>query len=78
MSRVFQILQLNVGKKDKVQLSLLNDENLENFSVLAVLEPHSWRDRETVVVAPIQHHNWIKFLPTAQDTIGKWAIRSML
>src|ERR1035438_4113445 len=78
MSRVFQVLQLNVGKRERVQLSLLNDENLENFSVLAISEPHSWRDGETVVVAPMGHHNWVKFLPTAQNTVGRWAIRSML
>ena len=41
MSRTFQILQLNVGKQEMVQLSLLNDDSLKDFSVLAISEPYS-------------------------------------
>ena len=37
----FQILQLNIRKKDMVQHSLLNDENLKDISILAISEPHS-------------------------------------
>ena len=77
MTKVFQILQLNVGKRDMVQQSLLNDESLKDFCVLVVSEPYSWRDGETLVVAPIRHHNWVKMIPTVQHE-GRWAIRSML
>ena len=77
MSRTFQILQLNVGKREMVQLSLLNDDNLKDFSVLAISEPYSWRADNGTVVIPIQHHNWTKMIPTAFHD-GRWPIRSML
>src|SRR5271163_1154279 len=79
MSRTFQILQLNVAKREMVQLSLLNDDNLEDFSVLAISEPYSWRadENNTTVVIPSQHHNWTKMIPTAFHD-GRWPIRSML
>jgi hypothetical protein len=41
MDRTLQILQLNVRKMDMVQQSLLNDESLKDFSVLAISEPYS-------------------------------------
>jgi hypothetical protein len=79
MSRTFQLLQLNVAKREMVQLSLLNDDNLKDFSALAISEPYSWRAREnnTTVVVPIQHPNWTKMIPTALHD-GRWPIRSML
>ena len=79
MSRTFQILQLNVGKQEMVQLSLLNDDSLKDFSVLAISEPYSWRSKEnnSTVVIPVQHYNWTKMTPTALHN-GRWAIRSML
>ena len=62
-----------------VQQSLLNDESLKDFTVLAISEPYLWRDRESyaIVTTPIQHHNWTKMTPTTQHE-GRWAIRSML
>jgi exonuclease III len=79
MSRVFQVLQLNVGKRETVQLSLLNDESLQNFSVLAISEPYSWRNQETnaLEITPTQHQNWTRMIPTTQRK-ARWAIRSML
>jgi hypothetical protein len=78
MSKTFQILQLNVAKRDMVQLSLLNDKALQDFSVLAISEPYSWRAKENncTVVVPVQHHNWTKMTPTALHD-GRWPIRSM-
>jgi hypothetical protein len=79
MSRTFQLLQLNVGKRDMVQLSLLNDDSLKDFSVLAISEPYSWRAEGTNsrVVIPVCHQNWTKMMPTAVHD-GRWPIRSML
>jgi hypothetical protein len=68
MDRTLQILQLNVRKIDIVQQSLLNDESLKDFTVLAISEPHSWT---------IQHHNWTKMISTTHHD-GRWAIRSIL
>lgn len=77
MDKTLRILQLNVGKQDVVQHSLLNDEAIKDFGFLAILEPHSWKDGDTLIVAPMGHYNWTKFTPTVQHT-GRWAIRSML
>ena len=78
MSRTFRILQLNVGKREMVQLSLLNDDSLKDFSVLAISEPYSWRNKENnSVVIPARHHNWTKMIPIAVHD-GRWPIRSML
>ena len=62
-----------------VQLSLLNDDSLKDFSVLAISEPYSWRSKEnnSTVVIPVQHHCWTKMTPTSLHN-GRWAIRSML
>jgi hypothetical protein len=64
---------------DMVQQSLLNDESLKDFSVLAISEPYSWRDKEShaIVTTPIQHHNWTKMIPTTLHD-SRWAIQSML
>jgi hypothetical protein len=35
-----QILHYNVGKQKQVQWSLLNDQGLEQYDVLTVVEPH--------------------------------------
>jgi hypothetical protein len=77
MDRTLQILQLNVRKTDMVQQSLLNDESLKDFSVLAISEPYSWRNKDTVVVTPMRHHNWTKMIPTTHHD-SRWAIQSML
>ena len=34
-----QIFQLNVRKRDVVQLSMMNDQDLQQYAVLAVAEP---------------------------------------
>jgi hypothetical protein len=79
MSRIFQMLQLNVGKREMVQLSLLNDDNLQDFSALAISEPYAWRNKESnaTITIPAQHHNWTKMIPTTQRD-SRWPIRSML
>ena len=79
IDRTLQILQLNVRKMDMVQQSLLNDKSLKDFSVLVILEPYLWRDKEsnTIVITPMRHHNWTKMIPTTHYD-SRWAIRSML
>ena len=77
MNRAFQVLQLNGRKQDTVQHSLMNDSQLEDFSVLAISEPYAWRFDETVITAPMGHPNWTKITPTTQNR-ERWAFRSML
>src|SRR2546423_12626968 len=78
MYRTFQVLQLNVRKQSMVQQSLMNDEQLKDFGVLAISEPPAWKsDDGTVVTVPMGHSNWTKMIPTVQREEG-WAVRSML
>ena len=77
MDRTLQILQLNVGKRSTVQQSLLNDENLKDYAILAISEPHIWRERDNLQIVPLHHRNWEKIIPTEQSK-ERWAIRSML
>ena len=77
MSKTFDILQLNARKQDVVQLSLLNDDSLKDFSVLAISEPYSWKTTDNNVVIPVRHHNWTKIIPTAVH-VSRWPVRSML
>lgn len=54
-----QILQWNVGKRRSSQLSLLNDEETNNFDLLLIREPY----RFTPTVVPT-HTYWEAVLPT--------------
>lgn len=71
------MLQLNVRKQNIVQHSLMNDELLKDFGVLALSEPHVSRIDDTLVTVPMGHSNWTKMIPTSQHE-GRWAVRSML
>src|SRR5690349_17089782 len=77
MSRTLQILQLNVRKQSMVQQSLVNDEQLRDFGVLAITEPHVWKQGDTLAIVPMGHSNWTRLIPTVQEA-GRWAVRSML
>lgn len=77
MHSTFQILQLNVGKRREVQQSLLNDETLRGYGVLAISEPYARMRDDTVVTVPAWHSNWTKLTPTMTRDAA-WPIRSML
>lgn len=77
MNKTLQVLQLNVRKQEEVQQSLMNDERLRNFGVLAVSEPYAWVTDGTVVTVPMGHSNWTKIMPTTQRR-ERWAVRSMM
>ena len=77
MNKTLQILQLNVRKQEEVQLSLMNDERLRNFGVLAISEPYARVTDGTVVTVPMGHSNWTKIMPTVRHR-GRWAVRSMM
>jgi endonuclease/exonuclease/phosphatase family metal-dependent hydrolase len=67
MSSILQILQLNVRKQSMVQQSLMNDEKLRDFGVLAITEPHVWKQGDTLVIVPMGHSNWTRMTPTVQE-----------
>lgn len=72
-----QILQLNVGKRDAVQLSMMNDGDLRDYAVLAIAEPYALSIDGAVMTAPNNHRNWTRFIPTKRHEM-RWPIRSML
>jgi ribonuclease HI len=77
MHSTFQILQLNVRKQSMVQHSLMNDERVRDFGVVAIAEPYAWTTDNEVVTVPTSHPNWTKVVPTVQQG-ERWAFRSML
>lgn len=62
------VLHLNVGKRRQVQLSLLNDEGLKDFTALATVEPYIYRDPTTdkATVTPSAH--WYMLSPQSRGT----------
>ncbi len=60
MSKTLSILQLNVGKREPVQQSLMNDVELKDYGVLAVSEPYARLVDGRVVTSPTWHSNWTK------------------
>lgn len=77
MNKILKVLQLNVRKQQTVQHSLMNDEQLKDFGVLAISEPYAWTTNNTVVTVPIGHSNWNKMVPTDHRR-ERWAFRSMM
>ena len=59
--------------------SVINNENLRDFSVLLISELHVWRDNEgRAILTLAAHNNWIKTEPTILNTKDRWAYRSMI
>ena len=77
MSSTLQILQLNVRKQSMVQQSLMNDEQLRGYGILAITEPYVWKQENELITVPNGHANWTKMIPTTQE-VSRWAVRSML
>ncbi|KAI8402270.1 hypothetical protein FOFC_17577 [Fusarium oxysporum] len=69
--------RLNVRKRDVVQLSMMNDRDLQDYAVLAVAEPYALNIEGSVVTTPNSHRNWIKYIPTKRHKM-QWPIRSDL
>ncbi len=62
MSKSLKILQLIAQKSPEVQLSLLNDEDLANYGIVMLSEPHAWRIDSEVIVTLVSHSFWQPFL----------------
>lgn len=55
MHTKLQTFQLNVRKRDMVQLSMINDPDLQQYAVLAVAEPYARTMKGAVVTIPNSH-----------------------
>ena len=77
MHRDLRIFQLNVRKRDTVQLGVMNDADLSDYAVLALTEPYARLVEGTIVTTPMSHSNWTKMVPSVANPDG-WPIRSML
>jgi hypothetical protein len=73
MNRKFQVVQLNVGKQQMVQQSLMNDTGLQDTAVLAIQEPRAKRIEEKLVTTPMMHHKWTKMVPS-EEKESRWPI----
>jgi ribonuclease HI len=63
-------MHLNVGKQRTVQYGLLNDEALQDYTALAVLEPYIYQHPQTgePTISPDRH--WQVFTPTTRRPDG--------
>lgn len=77
MSRTFRLIQLNVRKQDVVLDSLMNDEQIQDATVLAIQEPWARRTKDLLLTTPMYHHKWTKIVPSIWRE-GRWPIRSIL
>ncbi|KDN61464.1 hypothetical protein CSUB01_11710 [Colletotrichum sublineola] len=66
------------NRLDAVHESLMNDEQLQDFTVIAVQEPWVWKREGNVLTVPMRHNRWTRMLPMAWREEGRWGIRSML
>jgi hypothetical protein len=71
------MIQLNVRKQGETHDSLMNDEEIQDATVLAIQEPHARRIQGRLLTTPMGHHKWTKMVPSSWRE-GRWPIRSML
>ncbi|KAJ0127572.1 RNA-directed DNA polymerase from mobile element jockey [Fusarium oxysporum f. sp. albedinis] len=64
-----RIFQSNVRKRDVMQLSIMNDRDLQDYAVLTVAEPYALNIDGAVVMTPNGHRNWINDLEAEQVSI---------
>ncbi|KAJ6437619.1 calcineurin-like phosphoesterase [Purpureocillium lavendulum] len=77
MSKALSILQVNVRKREPVQQSLMNNDTLKDYGVLAVAEPYARLADGKVITSPMWQNNWTGMMPTRwHDALCP--IRSML
>lgn len=78
MSRPLKVIHANLGKSGIAQYSLLNDEDLSDFSIIFISEPSCFRrpGGETVA-APVTYSYWKQLLPSTPRH-GRYPVRLML
>jgi hypothetical protein len=65
MNKTFRMIQLNVRKQSEVHESLMNDEEIQDTTVLVVQEPHARRTQDRLLTTLMQYYKWIKMVPSS-------------
>lgn len=78
ISRSLKVIHANIGKSGIAQYSLLNDEDLSDFSVIFISEPSCFRGPggETMAVL-VTHSYWKQLLPTTSRH-SRYPVRSIM
>ncbi|KAK8912673.1 hypothetical protein VCV18_012367 [Metarhizium anisopliae] len=72
-----QVGDIRQAIEGELRTHVMNDDNLKDFTILAISEPFARKVGGAVVTTPNIHSNWTKMIPTVtHDT--QWPIRSML
>ncbi|EXK78063.1 hypothetical protein FOQG_17244 [Fusarium oxysporum f. sp. raphani 54005] len=77
MGTNLRIFQLNVLKRDVVQLSVMKVRDFQDYAVLAVAESYALNVDGAVVSTPNNHRNWIKIIPTKRHEM-QYPVRSII
>ena len=78
ISRPLKVIHANLGKSGTAQYSLLNDEDLSDFSLIFISEPSCfYRPSGETVVASITYLYWKQLVPTISRH-GRYPVRLML
>jgi len=70
MLEQLKVLHYNIGKRKQVCWSLLNDDKLEQFHALSILEPYVYADPVDGKPSQGNHSNWSIFTPTINRAEG--------
>jgi hypothetical protein len=66
MSKILKIFQLNLRKQQEVQQSVINDDQLQDFGILALSEPYAFLLEDRVITVLLAYTYWTKMIPTSQ------------
>jgi hypothetical protein len=66
MSKILKIFQLNLRKQQEVQQSVINDDQLQDFGILALSEPYTFLLEDRVITVLLAYTYWTKMIPTSQ------------
>lgn len=74
-----RILQANLQHQHEAQHALLNDEALQDFSILLIQELAGFRtDEGRFIATPQSHQCWTQYTPSLQDNSARWPFRSLI
>ena len=59
-----------LGVEDAVLDSLMNDEQIQDATVLAIQEPWARKTKDLLLTTPMYHHKWTKMVPSILEKAG--------